>query len=86
MIVEVAPELAVPWTKPADWEVDDVRVHEKTLKVTAGDPLKGVKRSDRNVFTAALCDGSVHMIANVIDPSTFWHLLTRDGREPIGEF
>ena len=45
LIVEVVPERAVEWTKPADWEVD------------MDHPLTGIERTDRRQFTAAYCDG-----------------------------
>ncbi len=46
-LVEVVPDRAVEWTKPADWEVN------------LQDPLNGVRRADRDGFIAARCDGSV---------------------------
>ena len=69
MLVEVTPDNAVPWTKPTDWQVNQE------------DPLAGVKRTDRNQFTAGLCDGSVHMLENNIAPGEFWKMLTRAGGE-----
>jgi hypothetical protein len=71
LVVEVVPERAVVWTKPDDWEVD------------FGDPLRGVKRSDRTVFTAAFCDGSVRMMSDDIDETLFKGLLTRAGGEAV---
>lgn len=50
-LVEVTPEQAVPWTKPADWEVD----FEK--------PFDGVERKDRQGFVCGFCDGSARYIA-----------------------
>jgi hypothetical protein len=75
LVVEVTPDLAVEWTKPADWEVD------------LSDPLKGVRRkageSRGNVFAAAFCDGSVRIISNAIEPSVLKALLTITGKENI---
>jgi hypothetical protein len=71
MVVEVAPERAVVWTKPDDWEVD--------LK----DPLRGVKRSDRDWFTTAWCDGSGRILSNSIDAEAFRKLLTPSGKEVV---
>ena len=50
-IVEVTPDHAVPWTQPADWEVD----FEK--------PFDGVEHKQRNGFNCGFCDGSAHFIA-----------------------
>jgi len=71
MTVEVVPERAVVWTKPADWEVD------------LADALKGVKRDDREGFVAGWCDGSVRHLSNEIDPAVLKKLLTPAGREVI---
>jgi len=86
MIVEVTPDRAVPWTKPADWDVAKITRDPKTFTIVSGDPLKGVRRSDRQGFTTTFCDGSVRTIGNDIDPSTFWKLLTRDGGEVVGPY
>jgi hypothetical protein len=75
LVVEVTPDQAVEWTKPADWEVD------------LGDPLKGVRRGPGerrgDVFAAAFCDGSVRMLSNAIDASVLKSLLTIAGKETI---
>nr|MBA3481953.1 DUF1559 domain-containing protein [Pirellulales bacterium] len=71
MVVEVVPERAVVWTKPDDWEVD--------LK----DPLRGVKRSDRDWFTTAWCDAHGKILSNSIDADVFRTLLTPAGGEVI---
>ena len=68
MIVEVAPEQAVEWTKPADWEVD--------LESSA----QG-ERSDGNPFVAAWCDGSVQLVPVEFDDAKLRTVLTRDGGE-----
>lgn len=71
LTVEVVPERAVVWTKPADWEVD------------LADALKGVKRDDREGFVAGWCDGSVRYLSNEIDPAVLKKLLTPAGGEVI---
>lgn len=83
MIVEVTPDRAVPWTKPAEWRVDKITRDPKTFRITSGDPLRGVRRTDRGFFTVVLCDGAGRIIANEIDPSQFYSLLTRAGGEVI---
>lgn len=71
MTVEVVPERAVVWTKPADWEVDLANV------------LSGVKRDDREMFVAGWCDGSVRYLSNEIDPAVLKKVLTAAGGEVI---
>jgi hypothetical protein len=71
LVVEVVPERAVPWTQPADWEVD------------LSNPLDGVKRSDRDFFTATFCDGSAHTLQNAIEPAKLRAILTRAGKEVV---
>jgi hypothetical protein len=65
LMVEVEHSRAVVWTKPEDWEVDMEH------------PLRGVAREDRNIFTAARCDGSVFAVANNINEAKLRALLTR---------
>ncbi|MCO6042996.1 DUF1559 domain-containing protein [Aeoliella sp. ICT_H6.2] len=73
MIVQVPPELAVPWTKPADWEVN---------LANAWQQLRGKGRGEA---TAAFCDGSAH----VWDLDDEWFkenlpkFITRDGEEIV---
>ncbi|HEY3391708.1 MAG TPA: DUF1559 domain-containing protein [Lacipirellulaceae bacterium] len=71
MIVEVEPLRAVVWTKPEDWEPD------------MENPLRGVARSDRDIFVAAWCDGSVQAVAVDIDKDVLRAHLTRAGREVV---
>lgn len=73
LAVEVAPEKAVVWTKPDDWQVD------------LSDPLAGVKREDREGFIAAFSDGSVHFLSNQLDPETLRGLLTPAGGEIVDD-
>lgn len=71
VVVEVVPERAVVWTKPDDWEVD------------LNDPLRGVKRDDREGFVAAYADGSVRVLGNDNAPELIKALLTPAGGEVI---
>jgi hypothetical protein len=71
MLVEVVPERAVEWTKPADWEVD------------MQNPLDGVKRTDRDRITAGFGDGHVEAMRQSIDPKAFRTLLTRAGKDSV---
>jgi hypothetical protein len=69
LVVEVAPDQAVPWTKPDEWEVD------------LAHPLQGVTRSDRDYFVVAWCDGSVMAVPVACDEAKLRANLTRAGRE-----
>jgi hypothetical protein len=71
MIVEAADPSAVIWTKPDD------------LKVSAKDPLAGLKGDDRKGFNAALADGSVRYLSLSVNPQTLWALFTRNGGEVV---
>jgi type II secretory pathway pseudopilin PulG len=71
-VLQVNDESAVPWTKPADWELN-----EKS-------PMIGLANSMHpGTFAAGYCDGSVRMIAEAIDPTMFKALLTIAGGETI---
>jgi hypothetical protein len=69
-LVQVAPEKAVEWTKPDDWEMD------------ADDPLAGLD-GRRGSFLAAMCDGSVRRISLGVDPEVVKALVTRAGDEVV---
>lgn len=72
LIVEANEEKAVPWTKPADLEVDLNR------------PLQGLGAAQEGrMFDVLFADGSVHALSHSIDPKTLKALFTRNGREPI---
>lgn len=75
LAVDVIPELAVPWTKPDDWQVD------------LTDPLRGVRRNPEEgrggAFTAAFGDGHVQMINANVDPGVLKAMLTISGKEPV---
>jgi hypothetical protein len=70
-VVEVAPEHAVIWTRPADWEVD------------FNEPLRVVKRPGQDGFAVALADGSVQFHANAVERDKFAKMLTRAGGEDL---
>jgi hypothetical protein len=69
----VAPQKAVPWSKPEDWHVN------------LDSPLEGLGVADRNRFVAAWCDGSVRTLLKTIDPKTLRALLTPHGGEIIDQ-
>jgi hypothetical protein len=70
LIVEADPDQAVIWTKPADWQFDPQN------------PTQGLGNLRRGVFLAGMADGSVHRIANAINPQEFADMVTRDGGAP----
>jgi uncharacterized protein DUF1559 len=80
-IVEVAPEHAVVWTKPDDWNVDFSKPFAGLLGKPAGD-----KPKQPAGFNAAMCDGSVHFIASSIAWETMRRLLQKDDGEVVGDF
>jgi len=73
MIVQVPPEQAVPWTKPADWEVDLAKVWQQ---------LRGNGR--RQVLTA-FCDGSARILDldNEKYKQNLPKFITRNGQEVV---
>jgi len=72
MVVETAPDKAVVWTKPDDWEMD------------ANNPLKGLGGLFAGgIFNALFADCHVQTIAMAIDPATFKAMCTRNGGEEI---
>ncbi len=71
MLVEVVPEKAVTWTQPADWEVD------------FSDPWKGIKRTDRDWFTAAYWDAHGKIIPQTFSAEGLRGNLTPAGGEPV---
>lgn len=70
-IVEANAQNAVPWTKPSDVEVD------------SENPLANMGKHRPGGFNVGFADGSVRFIAETIDPTLFWHLLTRSGGEVV---
>ena len=73
MILEVNPDAAVTWSKPADLPID------------LDDPLANLGAARQNGFHVGMADGAVKFIANTIDPDLFKALLTRAGDEVIEE-
>ena len=72
MFFEVSPERAVVWTKPDDWQVD------------LNDPWAGLRRDDRNWFTAAFCDGHASIFdEQSVSAKTLRALLTRASGDVI---
>jgi hypothetical protein len=74
MVLDVADERAVIWTKPDDWELDPEQ------------PLKGLTGHHRGGFYGLLGDGSVRFISEKLDPEIFKALTTYNGGEVLGNF
>jgi hypothetical protein len=72
-VIEVAPEHAVVWTKPDDWNVDFSK------------PFAGL-REKATGFLCAFCDGSVHFISEAVDWETVRRLLQKNDGEPVGDY
>jgi prepilin-type processing-associated H-X9-DG protein len=73
MVVEAAPDRAVEWTRPDDWDTGPGKVP------TADFPF-GAYSEGTNV---AFADGAVRFLARTIDAKTLPHLLTRSGGEVV---
>ncbi len=71
MVVEVADEKAVPWTKPADFAPDEK------------DPLAGLVGLRRRGFLAVFCDGSVSLLSKKAPPEALKAVFTRAGGEIV---
>ena len=71
MTVNVAPDRAVPWTKPVDWEFDSEN------PIASIGKLKG---SDQ--FQVGLADGAVFELPLTIDPELLLNLLIRNDGKP----
>jgi hypothetical protein len=71
MAVEANPDKAVPWTKPADLNVD------------FANPLAGLGGLRPNGFLALFGDGSVQMLGKETPVETMRALFTRQGGEPV---
>ena len=69
MMVEVDEENAVPWTKPDDYEVDEVK--------------PGVGMFVNGIANVLIGDGSVQTLSESIDPEMLKAMFTRDGGEVI---
>ncbi|NQU22885.1 MAG: DUF1559 domain-containing protein [Candidatus Nealsonbacteria bacterium] len=71
MLVEANDSIAVPWTKPDDFEIDEKR------------PMAGLIGMRPGGFNAAMCDGAVHFIPSYIDGDTLKAFFTRNGGEEV---
>lgn len=71
LIIESNADSAVPWSKPADVEID------------MEDPLAKFIGSPRKSFGVGLGDGAVRRVADSLDVELFKALLTRAGAERI---
>ncbi len=71
LIAEVNRDQAVPWTKPADIEID------------LNDPKALMGNTHQGGFTVGMGDGSVRFISSMIDSEAFKAMLTRDGGEAV---
>ncbi|NLX56953.1 MAG: DUF1559 domain-containing protein [Planctomycetaceae bacterium] len=70
MVVNVMPDRAVVWTKPAD------------LAVTEAAPLTGLISDSRQEFEVLLCDGSVRVLNNTLDPRILWLMFHANDGKP----
>jgi len=71
MVMEGNAASQVPWTSPDYVEIDD------------NDPLANFRSARPGGFNAAIGDGSVKFLADMIDLQVFKALLTRDGNERV---
>jgi hypothetical protein len=71
MAVEAAPDKAVIWTKPDDWEFDPDK------------PKQGLVGHRSNGFLAAFCDGSVRFINQNVKDDVPKAVFTRAGGEVV---
>ncbi len=72
LLVEVAEEHAVPWTKPEDWQFNPQEPLDGL-----GDHLKG------NIFVTVFADGSTRVISRSADPEFLRGVFTAAGREVL---
>jgi hypothetical protein len=70
-IVEVNDTLAVPWTKPDDWNLNLAK------------PSGGLGGHFEGGFLTEFCDGSCHFLPNTIKPEVLIALFTRAGGEIV---
>jgi len=73
MIVEAAPESAVEWTKPTDWDFDPA----------AKDPVAGLRGLREAGLLVGFADVSVRLLNNKIDDELLKKFLTSHGGEVI---
>ena len=72
--IQAAPDSAVIWTKPDDWQY------------APDQPLKGLVTEGQQWFLAAFFDGSVRTIPTMIEPESLRALLTPDAKDDPGEY
>jgi hypothetical protein len=70
-LVQVKPELAVPWTAPEDYVFDPQ------------DPGKGLQIDGDGRFLAAMLDGSIHRLRGDMSREMTLRLFRKSDREPI---
>ncbi len=73
-LLVVEAKRAIPWTKPVDIPYD------------ADKPLPKLGGFYKEGFNAALADGSVRFISQMIDEKVLRALITREGGEVLGDF
>jgi len=71
VLVKVTPELAVPWTAPADYQFDP------------GAPAKGLSVGSRQTVLVGLADGSVLELRADVDAGQLLPLFTKSGGELV---
>ncbi|MBI1901096.1 MAG: DUF1559 domain-containing protein [Planctomycetia bacterium] len=71
MVVQVAEDRAVPWTKPEDFQIN------------ADDVAAGLGLKDEETFVVLFCDASVHFLSKRTKTDTLKAIFTRAGEEPI---
>ena len=71
MVLEVNPEAAVEWTKPADWEFDPA------------DPTRDLGGVNPSTIIVGFADGSVQRLPKSIDPKSMKGIMTRAGGEKL---
>ena len=71
MVLEVNPEVAEEWTKPADWEFDPA------------DPTRDLGGVNPSTIIVGFADGHTQRLPNSIDPETMKAIMTRAGGEEL---
>lgn len=74
MVVEVDDARAVPWTKPADWVVDEKN------------PRQGLQTADPRGFGVLFADGSWRRLPLDLNPKTLRALLTANAGDSYSNF
>ena len=70
-LVQVKPELAVPWTAPQDYAFDPK------------DPAEGLLVDGDGRFLVAIVDGSIHHLRADAKPETLLNLFRKGDRQPL---